>query len=99
MAEGEYVNDDSYFPESRKLFVNMLSGQNGRRLPTTYTFNNRWYTETFLPGLGGVWAYYEKINNGNPPVSVADYCRNIQPAAQALLDESIAEERDLNPNS
>ena len=98
MAVGEYLSDDRYFPDSRIVFVNMLSGQNGRRLPTTYTFNNRWYAETFLPGLGGVWAYYEKVNNGNPPVSVADYCRSIQARAQTLLEESIADERSLNPN-
>jgi multiple sugar transport system substrate-binding protein len=45
-----------------------------------------------------VWAYYERINNGNTPVSVADYLRSIQPRAQSLLNEAIADERALNPN-
>jgi multiple sugar transport system substrate-binding protein len=98
MAKGEYLSDKSYFPDSRVVFVNMLSGQNGHRLPTTYTFNNLWYTDTFLPGLGSVWAYYEKIDNGNPPMSVADYCRSIQARSQTLLNESIADEKALNPN-
>ena len=37
MAEGEYLTDDSYFPESRVVFVRMLQGKNGRRVPTTLT--------------------------------------------------------------
>jgi len=98
MAKGEYLTDNSYFPDSRVVFVNMLSGQNGKRLPTTFTFNNLWYVDTFLPGLGGVWAYYEKIDNGNPPVSVAVYCKSIQARAQTLLNEAIADEKALNPN-
>jgi multiple sugar transport system substrate-binding protein len=98
MAKGEYLSDNSYFPDGRIVFVNMLSGQNGQRLPTTFTFNGLWYYDTFLPGLGGVWAYYEKINNGNQPISVADYCRSIQARAQILLNESIADEKALNPN-
>ncbi|MDR1787014.1 MAG: extracellular solute-binding protein [Treponema sp.] len=97
MAEGEYLSDPVYFPETRKVFVNMLSGQNGRRIPTTYTFNSLWYSDAFLPGLGGVWAYYEKINNGNPPVSVSAYCKSIAPKAQTLLDESFADEAGLRP--
>jgi multiple sugar transport system substrate-binding protein len=97
MAKGEYLTDDSYFPESRKVFVNMLSGQNGRRIPTTYTFNTMWYSDAFLPGLGGIWAYYERINNGNPPMSVADYCKSIAAQAQSLLNESIDDEKALNP--
>ena len=98
MAKGEYLTDNSYFPDSRVVFVNMLSGQNGKRLPTTFTFNNLWYSDTFLPGLGGVWAYYEKIDNGNTPISVAAYCRSIQARAQTLLNEAIADEKALNPN-
>ena len=97
MAKGEYLSDNSYFPDSRVVFVNMLSGQNGKRLPTTFTFNNLWYVDTFLPGLGGVWAYYEKIDNGNTPISVAAYCRSIQARAQTLLNESITDEKALNP--
>ena len=98
MARGEYLTDSRYFPPGRLVFVNMLSGQNGKRVPTTFTFNGRWYSETFLPGLGGVWAYYERIDNGNAPISVADYCRSIQARAQTLLTEAIADERALNPN-
>jgi multiple sugar transport system substrate-binding protein len=98
MAMGEYLEDDRFFPDSRVVFVNMLKGQNGRRLPFTYTFNSLWYTQTFLPGVGGVWAYYERVDNGNPPVSVEAYLRRIQPRAQTLLNEAIADERALNPN-
>jgi multiple sugar transport system substrate-binding protein len=98
MAMGEYLEDDRYFPDSRVVFVNMLKGQNGRRLPFTYTFNTLWYTQTFLPGLGGVWAYYENVDNGNQPISVSAYVRRIQARAQTLLNEAIADERALNPN-
>ena len=99
MAWGEYLSDNSYFPDSRVVFVNMLSGQNGKRLPTTYTFNSMWFRDTFLPGLGSVWAYYEKVSNGYSPVSAADYCRSVQAKSQALLEESIADEKSLNPNN
>jgi multiple sugar transport system substrate-binding protein len=97
MAQGEYLNDDRYFPETREVFVNMLSGQNGHRIPTTYTFNGMWHGDGFLVGLGSVWAYYEKINNGFTPMSVAEYCRSIQAGAQALLDQSIEDEKALKP--
>jgi multiple sugar transport system substrate-binding protein len=98
MAEGEYLSDTSYVPESRKVFVNMLSGQNGKRVPTTYTFNGMWHGDGFIAGLGSVWAYYEKIDNGFPPMSAADYCKSIQANAQELLDQAIADEAALNPN-
>jgi multiple sugar transport system substrate-binding protein len=97
MAQGEYLSDDRYFPETREVFVNMLSGQNGRRIPTTYTFNGMWHSDGFIAGLGSVWAYYEKINNGFTPMSAAAYCRSIQPGAQALLDQSIEDEKAIKP--
>ena len=97
MAMGEYLDNDSYFPDSRVVFVNMLKGQNGKRLPFTFTYDNLWYTQTFLPGLGGVWAFYEKADNGNPPVSVRAYANRIQAPAQSLLDEAIEREKSLNP--
>jgi multiple sugar transport system substrate-binding protein len=99
MAQGEYLSDGRYFPETRKVFVNMLSGQNGRRVPTTFTFNGMWHGDGFIANLGGVWAYYEKIDNGFTPVSVAQYCRSIQASAQGLLDQAIADEQALNPKN
>ena len=59
MAEGEYLTDDSYFPETRVVFVRMLQGQNGHRVPTTLTFNGLWHTDAFISGVDSVWSYYE----------------------------------------
>jgi multiple sugar transport system substrate-binding protein len=98
MAEGEFLTGSGFVPESRKVFVNMLSGQNGKRVPATYTFNAMWHGDGFVANLGSVWAYYEKVDNGFPPMSVADYCRSIQANAQELLDQAIADEAALNPN-
>ena len=97
MAEGEYLTDDSYFPESRVVFVRMLQGKNGRRVPTTLTFNGLWHSDGFISGVDSVWSYYEKIDKGVTPMSVSEYCRMVQPNAQALLDQAIQDENDLNP--
>lgn len=99
MAEGEYVTDESYFPESRQLFVNMLSGQNGRRVPTTYTYNKLWHDEAFIAGVDSVWSYYEKSDKGVTPMNVSDFLNSIQDTAQQKLDEAIEDEKNTNPNS
>lgn len=98
MAEGEYLTDDSYFPESRAVFVNMLKGQNGRRVPTSYTFNGLWHSDGFVAGTDAVWSYYEKSDKGVTPMSVSDYLKSIQANAQAMLDQAISDEADINPN-
>ena len=98
MARGEYLSDGRYFPPGRVVFINMLSGQNGKRVPTSLTFNDMWHSQAFLPGVGGVWAYHENINNGNAPVSASAYLRSIQSAAQRLLDEAISDMNAMNPN-
>ena len=98
MAEGEYLTDDSYFPESRAVFVNMLKGQNGKRVPTTYTFNGLWHTDGFISGADAVWSFYEKSDKGVTPMSASDYLKSIQANAQALLDQAISDEADINPN-
>lgn len=99
MAEGEYLSDTKYFPETRKVFVNMLSGQNGKRVPTTFTFNNLWHAEGFIAGVDSVWSYYEKSDKGVTPMTVKDYVNSIQEGAQQKLDEAISDEKDTNPNS
>jgi multiple sugar transport system substrate-binding protein len=98
MAEGEYLTDDSYFPESRAVFVNMLKGQNGKRVPTSYTFNGLWHTDGFIAGVDAVWSFYEGSDKGVTPMSASDYLKSIQPNAQALLDQAISDEADINPN-
>lgn len=98
MAQGEYLSDDTYFPETRAVFVNMLSGQNGRRIPTTFTFNALWHTDGFISGVDSVWSYYEGSDKGVTPMSVSDYVNGIQDSAQKLLDQSIQDESDINPN-
>lgn len=98
MAEGEYLTDDSYFPESRAVFVNMLKGQNGHRVPSTLTFNGLWHSDGFIAGVDSVWSYYEKSDKGVEPMSVSDYCNSIQENAQSMLDQAIADEADVNPN-
>lgn len=99
MAEGEYITDDSYFPESRQLFVNMLSGQNGHRVETTYTFNTVWHQEGFIAGVDSVWSYYEGTDKGVTPMSVSEYVNSIQDSAQAMLDQAITDEASINPNN
>lgn len=98
MAEGEYLTDDSYFPESRALFVNMLSGQNGKRVPTSLTFNAVWHAEGFISGVDSVWSYYEGSDKGVEPMNVSDYVNSIQEAAQGMLDQAITDEANINPN-
>jgi len=97
MAEGEYLTDDSYFPETRVVFVRMLQGQNGHRVPTTLTFNGLWHTDAFISGVDSVWSYYEGSDKGVPPMSASDYCKSVQANAQALLEQSIQDENDINP--
>lgn len=98
MAEGEYLSDDTYFPESRVVFVRMLQGQNGHRVPTSLTFNALWHSDGFITGVDSVWSYYEKSDKGVTPMSASDYCKSIQENAQSLLDQSIQDEADVNPN-
>lgn len=98
MAKGEYLTDNSYFPESRAVFVNMLSGQNGERVPTSYTYNKVWHDDGFIADSKSVWSYYEKSDLGVTPMSVSDYCNSIQGSAQAMLDQAIQDEADVNPN-
>jgi multiple sugar transport system substrate-binding protein len=98
MAEGEYLTDNSYFPESRAVFVNMLKGQNGHRVPTTYTFNGLWHSDGFIAGVDAVWSFYEGSDKGVTPMNVSDYCKSVQGNAQKLLDQAIQDEADINPN-
>lgn len=99
MARTEYLSDDKYYPETREVFVNMLSGQNGKRIPTTYTYNALWHTDSFISGVDSVWSYYEGSDKGVTPMSVSDYLASVQDAAQAALDLAIQDESDVNPNS
>lgn len=99
MAKGEYLTDDSYFPESRVVFVRMLEGQNGKRVPTTYTFNDLWHSEAFVSGVDSVWSYYEKSDKGVTPMDVKTYISSVADLAQQKLDESIEDEANVNPNN
>lgn len=99
MAENEYLEDDSYFPESRVVFVRMLEGQNGKRVPTTYTFNDLWHSEAFISGVDSVWSYYEKSNKGVTPMDVKTYISSVVDLAQQKLDEAIQDEANINPNN
>jgi len=99
MARGEYLSDEKYFPETREVFVNMLSGQNGKRIPTTYTYNDLWHTDSFIAGVDSVWSYYEDSDKGVTPMSVEEYVKSVQENAQAALDLAIQDEGDVNPNS
>ena len=97
MAEGEYLTDDLYFPENRQIFVHMLSGRNGRRIPTSYTFNDLWHGEGFISGVDSVWSYYEGTDKGVEPMNVSDYVNSIQDHAQDLLEQSIRDEDNIRP--
>ncbi len=98
IAKEEYLKDDKYYPETRQVFINMLSGQNGKRIPTTYTFDGMWHTDAFISGVDSVWSYYEGTDKGVPPMSVKDYVTSIQANAQEMLDQSVQSANDLNPN-
>ena len=76
----------------------MLKGQNGKRVPTSYTFNGLWHSDGFSSGVDAVWSFYEKSDKGVKPMSAAEYCKSIQANAQALLDQAILDEADVNPN-
>ena len=97
MAEGEYLTDDSYFPESRVVFVRMLEGQNGHREVASMTWNDLWLTEGFNPDLNCVWSYYEKSDLGVTPMDVRTYCESVQDHAQELLNESIEDMEAFKP--
>lgn len=97
MAEGEYLTDDLYFPENRQIFVHMLSGRNGKRIPTSYTFNDLWHGEGFISGVDSVWSYYEGTDKGVEPMNVTDYVNSIQDHAQDLLEQSIRDEDNIRP--
>ena len=97
MAEGEYLDDDSYFPETRVVFVRMLQGQNGHRVPTVPTWNALWYSEGFISGVGSVWSYYEQKDAGVQPMSCREYCESIQDNAQQLLQDSIDDMEAMKP--
>lgn len=99
MAQGEYLTDDRYFPESRVVFVRMLEGQNGRRVPTTYTFNDLWHSEAFISGVDSVWSYYEKSDKGVTPMDVKTYINSMADLAQQKLEEAIQDEANINPNN
>jgi len=79
------------------IFIRMLQGKNGHRVPTSLTFNAIWHTEGFISGVDSVWSYYEGIDKGVKPMSVREYCQMVQPKAQELLDQAIQDEAALNP--
>ncbi len=99
MAKGEYLTDDSYFPESRLVFVNMLEGQNGKRIPMTYTFNDLWHSEAFISGVDSVWSHYEQSDKGVTPMDVKTYISSMAELGQQKLDEAIEDEANVNPNN
>lgn len=57
-----------------------------------------WHNDAFISGVDSVWSYYEGSDKGVTPMSVSDYCKSIQPNAQALLEQAISDEADINPN-
>ena len=97
MAEGEYLTDDSYFPETRVVFVKMLEGQNGHREVSSMTWNDLWLTEGFNTGLTSVWSFYEKSDLGVTPMDVRTYCESIQDNAQQLLNDAIDDMEAMKP--
>lgn len=97
MAEGEYLTDDTYFPETRVVFVRMLEGQNGHRVPTSLTWDDLWHSEAFVTGVTSVWSYYEGSDLGVTPMSVREYCESVQDNAQMLLNDAIDTMEALRP--
>lgn len=77
-AEGAYLTDgETYKPEHRKIFIDVVSGQNGKRAPVENTYNSEWYDKfknsihAFLDGSEG---------------STDEYLAKTQSLMQQLLD-------------
>lgn len=77
-AEGAYITDgETYKPDHRKIFIDVVSGQNGKRAPIENTYNSEWYDKfknsihAFLDGSEG---------------TIDEYLSKTQSLMQQLLD-------------
>jgi ABC-type glycerol-3-phosphate transport system substrate-binding protein len=78
-AENGYLEDDeTYKPANRKIFIDVVSGANGKYSPINNTLNSEWLDD-FINNLDVVW------NNSQSP---GDYAAAKQTSMQNLLDAS-----------
>lgn len=78
MAKGEFLQMDKA-PKNRKEFLDIIESY-GRRYPQEYTYDTEWWT-TFNTDADRVWM---------GQVSAEQFCREMQPVLQDLLDKSVA---------
>ena len=78
MAKGEFLQMTKA-PQNRQEFLDIIESY-GRRYPQEYTYDTEWWT-TFNTDADRVWT---------GQVSAEQFCRQMQPALQELLDKSVA---------
>lgn len=77
IAEGGYLTDnETYKPEHRKIFIDVISGKNGRYSPINNTFNSEWYDKLTNNVLGFM----------DSTKSASEYLASLQTEMQALYD-------------
>lgn len=61
-AEGAYLTDDDiYFPANREIFIDVISGENGKYSPINNTYTSEWY-DVFTLNLDTIWNKSETID-------------------------------------
>lgn len=82
MAKNEYVNNANIQPENKQEFLNIIENT-GRSMPAEYTYNAEWINK-FFEGI-------QPVLDGKK--TAADYCKEVQPKMQELLDKAIEREK------
>jgi len=76
-AEGAYLTDDDvYFPQNRKIFIDVISGENGKYSPINNTYSSEWY-DVFALNMDTIW---------NKSVTVEKYVTSKQAEMIRLYD-------------
>lgn len=77
IAEGGYLTDnETYKPEHRKVFIDVISEKNGKYSPINNTFNREWYDKL----TNNVEGFMDSSK------TVSDYLGSLQTEMQALFD-------------
>lgn len=78
-AEGAYLTDDeTYQPEHREIFIEVISGENGKNAPIENTYNSEWYDKF----KNSIYSYLDGAEG-----TLDQYLTNTQTLMQQLLDK------------
>ncbi len=78
-AEGGYLTDDeTYKPEHREIFINVVSGRNGKNAPIENTYNSEWYDKF----KNSIHAYLDGSEG-----TMDEYLSKTQSLMQQLIDK------------